>query len=129
MTQWVGWYQQLYNGEAYALQFQRNSLDRALQQVFRPEGMRAAEAITKALLPNGPGTNATATHTEVAPGQPFDLYSHGGVRQINLITDINRNTTAADATELVAIINSGPAIARAVDKSGSYKNGDPRFVG
>lgn len=129
MAHWVGLYYQYYPTETYFQQFQRNALERMLRQALRMEGSRDIKELLLTLLGAAPGQAALAQHSQVSNAAPFDLYSHGGDRDIVTIDDVNRVTTAADVTELAGIINSGPAITRQRSAGGTYPNGDPRFTG
>jgi hypothetical protein len=66
-----------------------------IQKMFGTRGHLAMRAVATALLGVAPGSNATKTITRVAPAVEL-----GGVRPIETQTLVNRNTTAADVTEI-----------------------------
>lgn len=79
---------------------QRNRVKRVVNR----EAFRVMTALINGLVGAASGSNVTATHKRIAAvvgasgGTPGPI--GGGQRTIETITDINRNTTAADITAI-----------------------------
>lgn len=73
-----------------------------LRRVVNKPWFRANTALFNGLIGAATGSNVTATHKRIAAHVrvPGDAISGGGNRTIETITDINRNTAAADVTAL-----------------------------
>lgn len=95
-----------------------------IKRVVNREGFRPFTALFGGLVGAATGSNVTATHSRVsAPAPQGDM---GGLRSIDTITDINRNTVAGDVTalkEMVFNVKSRPST-YPKDLSG---NGGPAF--
>lgn len=72
---------------------------RRIGALFNKNGLRALRKITEILTGAAPGTTATKTHKQVSARENAQG-ELGGKRTIETITDVNRATTAADATEI-----------------------------
>jgi len=78
--------------------------DEFLAKAFRNgAGSMALKALWVALTGTAVGSNATATYKRVS-GMIADN-NYGGVRPIETVTVVNRNTTAADDTAITALLN------------------------
>jgi hypothetical protein len=77
------------------------------RQLVNREQYRVLTALFNGLIGAVSGANVTATHARVSPrNNTLDTPSDnvvGGLRRIDTVTDINRNTTAADVTALKEI--------------------------
>jgi hypothetical protein len=72
-----------------------NGLRSEIEAALNRQGTHKLRAILQALATSGPGTPAIKTRTRVAATVEL-----GGLRPIETITLINRNTTPADASEV-----------------------------
>lgn len=76
-----------------------------IRRVVNREGFRAYTALFNALIGVVPGSNVTATHQRVSHNQsPNGIGIEPANPVIRTVTDINRNTTAADVTALKALV-------------------------
>jgi len=95
-----------------------------IQRVVNRDGFRTFTALFNGLIGAATGSNVTATHRRVqALNNNNEL---GGLRTVEVVTDINRNTAAADVTalkEMVYDVKTRPAPYPA-DRSG---NGGPAY--
>lgn len=71
-----------------------------VQRLVNREGFRQYTALFNALIGAATGSNVTATHRRIAHVND----GGGGVRTLETVTDINRNTTAADVTSLKEVV-------------------------
>ncbi len=81
---------------------ERNLLDPAIGRALNRPGMRKVKELFLELIGVAPGAAALATHAQVQASTT----ENGGKRTIETVTDINRATTAADVTQLLAIVNN-----------------------
>lgn len=72
----------------------------AIKRVVNREGFRTFTALFNGLVGAATGSNVTATHKRRNAGVPQAGPHGGGAITIDTITDINRNTAAADVTAL-----------------------------
>lgn len=84
--------------------FADGTMDRleAAKRLVNRDGFKVTTALLNALIGAATGSNVTATHRELAyptPGRS-PLLDRGGRIATTVITDINRNTNAADVTAL-----------------------------
>jgi hypothetical protein len=89
---------------AYQLLFGRHSNDYHAARALGASGMRGIRRIARVLNGAAPGSNATETVARIAPATPFNTATGGGARVVETITEVNRNTTAADVTYINANI-------------------------
>lgn len=71
-----------------------------IKMVVNRQGFRAYTALANALIGAATGSNVTATHKRADAVVKTSGPQGGGNRIIEVITDINRNTAAADVTAL-----------------------------
>lgn len=114
---------------AYSLLINKFSGIDRIQRVVNRDAFRASTALFNGLIGAATGSNVTATHKRIQYiDGPAGLGPNpGGLRVIETVTDINRNTAAADVTALKAMVfnvterpvpyprdlsgNGGPALA------------------
>jgi hypothetical protein len=73
----------------------------SIRRVVNREAFRPLTALLNGLIGAATGSNVTATHKRVEAIQNGSgPVNYGGVRSIETVTDINRNTAAADVTAL-----------------------------
>jgi hypothetical protein len=107
VTNWAGLYDGWY-GQPYALQFTQTTPETWLSRLFSGSrrGMRKDKALITALLGAAAGGTAASTYKRVdASNDALVLDSMGGQRSVETVTDINRATTSADVTNLLALMN------------------------
>lgn len=86
-------------------------LDSMRRVVLKP-GFRVSRALLGGLIGAASGSNVTATHSEISTGPttPAGGVLNPGQEPVASVTDINRNTTAADVTALKEfLVNVRPA--------------------
>ena len=89
-----------------------------------PRGRKVLNKLMRALNGVAAGANATSTVKQIAADVGLgQAYSGGGLRVINTVTDINRNTVAADQTFINAILDLVSAPTYPVDASGNGGGG------
>jgi hypothetical protein len=98
-------YQGLWNSEAnsqagYSPLVNKNPRRYQIKRAMDREGFRQITALFNALIGAATGSNVTATHKRVQRPVSLEIGASGGVMAIETVTDINRNTTAADVTKL-----------------------------
>lgn len=71
-----------------------------IKMMVNRQGFRAFTALANGLIGAASGSNVTATHKRADAVVKTSGPQGGGARIIETITDINRNTTAADITAL-----------------------------
>lgn len=69
-----------------------------IKTLMNRSNWRATQALFQALIGAASGGNATRTHNQIAA--PSVSKVEGGLRTVETITDVNRNTTAADIAVL-----------------------------
>jgi len=95
-----------------------------IKRLMNRSQYRAISELFDTLIGAASGAAASKTHAQVAGQVPFQ--DGGGARPIETITDISRNSTAADITllkEMTVSVRSRPAYV--ADLSG---NGGPAFA-
>jgi hypothetical protein len=79
-----------------------------IKRVVNMDGFRAFTALFNGLIGAAAGSNVTATHKRVDPAAVINTVGtqviDPGQPQILTVTDINRNTTAADVTALKEMV-------------------------
>jgi hypothetical protein len=75
-----------------------------IKMVVNRNGFRQFTALFNGLIGAASGSNVTATHKRVAAIVKTSGPQGGGARDVEVITDINRNTTAADITALKEMV-------------------------
>jgi hypothetical protein len=99
--------------------------DDTLSKVLFDRGNRPLRRLLLTLLNNVVGTTATETQTRVqAQPSTFAPTDNGGLVPIETVNQLNRATTSADLTNVVAAISRTPAVTYAVDVSGNGGGGD-----
>ncbi len=107
-TSWSGFWGDgtLSNGN-YSLLSNKNPIRYRAKRLANRASYRQLTPLFNALIGAASGSNVTATHKQVAAHNTetsgFGIYG-GGPRTIETVTDINRNTTAADITALKEIV-------------------------
>jgi len=117
-------------GAAYSMAFARSAPERMIARILKKEGMRELHRDWKVLTGAASGSSASETYTRVKGEDALNSFGlTGGVRNMETVTVISRNTTAADITYITnnildAIYNMAPAIASyPVDASGNGGGG------
>ena len=113
-------------GGSYALLVNKSPIRSATRRLVNREEFRAITALFNALIGATTGANVTATHGRLKYLDPVDStvigsMMVGGLRPVETITDINRNTTAADVTALKEITFG---VARRAVNSGADLSGN-----
>lgn len=86
---------------AYALQNNRVQHVQITNHLFRRQSMRVARALAQGLIGAASGSNVTDTRTRIQGVQTIGSVDNLGGKRLNeTVTNINRNTTAADVTFL-----------------------------
>lgn len=99
--------------------------DGALSRTLFNRGNRALRRLLLSLLGAGTGANATENQTRVQANQDMlQQFQGGGLVPIETVAQINRNTTAADLTNVTAALSRSPVPVYAVDVSGNGGGGD-----
>lgn len=100
MASWSGfWGDGSGSTGAYSLYQNKMPRRNAMRGVVNREGFRTFTALFNGLVGAASGSNVTATHTRIS-NDTSSAAPNGGARTIDTITDINRNTAAADVTAL-----------------------------
>lgn len=123
MTNYSGLWNNEY-GENYsplAQSVAKGNDNTALSKVFanRLYGRAKFRAIIKSLVDGAVGDNATATHKRVQAERDLEANVLGGKRDIETFTAINRNTTSADESEVLAALEQSTKPAYPSDKAGN----------
>ena len=128
MATWSGLYNGVY-GANHALQFSRNANQKLIRMALRTPGQAVTRELLLTLIAGAVGDTAADSQSRVGVknASPANIMGQDGVVPVETETFINRATTNADATELAAIINAGPAITR-VKTPGRPPEGDPRYI-
>lgn len=79
--------------------FNRNTLNRRIARLFGRPSMRKQKELALELNGAAPGATALATHKRITARENAEGQL-GGKRTIETVTDVNRNTTAADETQI-----------------------------
>lgn len=105
MVSWAGLWDNVH-GEAYALTGSQENLKRRISRILEKPGARALQELMLTLNGAAAGSAASATHTRVeADVDRTTAVVGGGVRTVETVTDVSRNTDAADKTEIDTILN------------------------
>lgn len=110
---------------------QEGAVQKLIGKLLRKNGMRSLNAVMLSLNGTAVGSNATKTYARVKaqatdPNNIESGFTLGGVRAIETITSINRNTVASDETLIDTLMNQVQAQAIAsypVDASGNGGGG------
>jgi hypothetical protein len=128
MTAWSGLFDGFY-GSPYVLQFPKNRSERSQVGLqFMKRGMAKDKALVTALLGTAAGGTAASTWSRVKDQNigPTDIMKNGGIVALETVTDVNRATTAADVTELMAyMFNYNPSLTVKASSSGTGIPGSP----
>lgn len=127
MPAWQGGWSDLF-GANHTLLINRNPRRNNIRRTMNRDSFRAVTELFDTLIGASAGGTALATHRKVGhvPVVPTEVGALGGARQVEVITSINRVSTAADVTalkEMVFNVRTRPAT-YARDLSG---NGGPSF--
>jgi hypothetical protein len=107
MAGWQGlWTDLAGNPSGYSLLVDKNPIRNRIKRVMNRKGMLAFSEIFDTLINDAVGATAARTHKEIghAASTPVAVGALGGARTIDTITDVNRATVAADATELTEMV-------------------------
>lgn len=92
------------NVNDYSLLNNKMPMRTEIKRVVNSDGFRVNKALLNALIGAVTGSNVTATHNRVGHREPINTVGNNAadISQpvITTVTDINRNTTAADVTAL-----------------------------
>lgn len=100
MPAWSGLYNHEANSPAgHSLLVNKNPRRNGIKRLMNREGFRAVTELFDSLIGAAAGDAASASHKRVGH---FSLGagSEGGLRTVDIVTDINRNTTASDVAAL-----------------------------
>ena len=107
--------------------FQDGTFDRleAAKRLVNRAGFRVTTALLNSLIGATSGSNVTATHKEVSHSSVgrSPLLDRGGKIVAATVTDINRNTTAADVTALKAFLTFTSSVNKAPSPYPTNRNG------
>jgi hypothetical protein len=123
------------NGEVgvpYAMRFSRSSHERRASIALSRSGFRAVRELMVTLNGVAPGSAALDTYAQASASQQGPTVTGpGGVRTIDTITTVNRNTAASDVTTLNARVVDGLFVqapsSYPTDASGNGGGGKVRF--
>lgn len=102
MPAWSGLNNNRY-GVDYALPTIKGGIKLGIARMFRVGGARKQMEIFDTILGAAAGSAASKTHTQVNGAKEYDG-GFGGRRTIETVTDISRNSTAADITDAKATV-------------------------
>lgn len=98
--------------------------DDALSKIMFKRANGVTKRLLAALIGAASGSNATETYSRVTAAVPFlSQFTGGGVVPVEVVTQINRNTSAADVTNLKAAISRTPSVTFVADASGNGGGG------
>jgi hypothetical protein len=102
MAGWQGlWTHEAGNPAGYSLLVDKNPIRGRAKSIVLRKSFRKTRELLDTLIGAASGSAASATHKEIDHAStPLDVGALGGARTITTITDISRNTTAADITAL-----------------------------
>lgn len=89
---------------SYSLLINKPPRRYAAKRIVNREQFRVLTALFNGLIGAASGSNVTATHKRIQAQTTLPLGNIGGLRTIETVTDINRNTAAADVTALKEIM-------------------------
>lgn len=120
MPTWSGLWEGVHN-QAHALTGAQENIKRRLSRILEKPGARELQELMLTLNGATAGSAALATYKRVeAAVDRTTAVVGGGSRTIETVTVVNRNTAAADKTEIDTILNDSFAVS-------SYPNsGDGR---
>jgi hypothetical protein len=102
-------FQGLWNNEAnsqagYSQLVNKNPRRSPIKRTMNRESFRVLTALFNGLVGAATGGNVTATHKRVQRPADTTIGGSGGLMTIETVTDINRNTVAADVTKLKEMV-------------------------
>ena len=104
MASWSGfWGDAAGSTGSYALLQNKNPRRNGIRGTVNRESFRVATALFNGLVGAATGSNVTATHKRIA-NDASSVTPNGSVRTVETVTDINRNTAAADVTMLKEMV-------------------------
>jgi hypothetical protein len=112
--------------DAYALQNNRPSRQRNIEKMFRGQSLRVVKALMQGLIGATSGSNVTDTRKRIQAVQTLGSIDNlGGKQTVETVSLINRNTTAADVTNLKKYAGSRASYPSSypVDKAGNGGGG------
>ena len=125
MPPFSGLFDNEFDDGPHSLQFNRPSARRNVARLFRKRSMAALRELIVELTGTAAGAAALVQKTRVKHEDGLDEF--GGQREVETVDILNRNTAAADATDIdTAVIVSPTAIAPSaypVDRSGNGGGG------
>lgn len=102
------------------------TLRKKISRILRKPGARKLKELMLELNGAAAGAPAAASYKRVAAEANFSPASNGGVRTIETVTVINRNTNAADEAAIDTMLNQKFALSPSqypVDESGNAGGG------
>lgn len=123
-TTWTGLTDSIGLFGAYTLLVNKNPRRNNIRRTMNREGFRVVTELFDTLIGAAAGGAALATHSRVAPETPG--IGLGGLRPLEVITDINRVSTAADITLLKEMVFG--VVTRPSYVADLSKNGGPAFT-
>ena len=122
MASWSGLFNGVH-GETYAIPFDYDSVNRQISRTFykTKQGNRLYKELLLTLVGVAPGQAAADSYTRAAAIN--DHSQLGGVRAMETVTVVARNTTSADVTMLNALINEVRQKAFISSRDGSSPRG------
>jgi len=99
-------YSSFWGDSSYSLLINQFPGNNRVRRVVNREAFRVMTALFNGLIGAASGSNVTATHKRIqyADGSNGLGPNPSGARPIETVTDINRNTTAADVTMLKSLV-------------------------
>lgn len=127
MAAYSGLWNGVYN-EAYSLLSQSRNKSEEFRKLTTPFARRlyshgALGELLITLVGAAAGSTASLTHKRVTARQNLSQNLQGGAIPIGDFTDVNRATTAADASAIVAALSQSAAPTYVVDRSGNGTSG------
>lgn len=127
MPAWSGLWNHVYTEGHSLISRPGNAAYRKLSRSLRGMPALKFKEIVRTFITDDVGSTALATHTRLSAPTPFDALAHGGVRQVETVTDINRVLTAADETQLLVEVDADHTPTFPVEKSGNSGGGKLGF--
>jgi hypothetical protein len=99
MPAWSGLFDGVHN-TPHSLINQQPNIERDISRQLRKPGNRALKGLIRALTGAATGGTATEQYRRVTAVRADSNFNMGGVRPIEVVSDVNRVTTSADKTRI-----------------------------
>lgn len=123
MPAWSGLWNEFGEATGHSLLVNKSSLRKRLSLLFRQRGNAVLKELMLELNGAAAGDAALAQRTRVTATQQLTLLGNGGAVDIETVDLVNRNTTAADATDIASVLSEVKTRALQADISGNGGGG------